>query len=86
MVNLNEFRDLCSDIPCQSTVVERDIVLIENTAPVKQAPDRMSPPQKKKILREAKFLLKHNLIEKSKSEWVSPVFIGFKSRRVHANV
>lgn len=67
---LCEFRDLCSDVPSQSTVMEHDIVLIENTAPY-----RMSP-QKKDILREeVQFLLKHDLVEKSKSEWASPCIL-----------
>ena len=66
-----DFEDLFSDVPKQSTVAEHDFVMIENTVPVKQVPYRMSPQRKEILREEVNFLLRHNLIEKSKSEWAS---------------
>ncbi|XP_042875418.1 uncharacterized protein LOC122255445 [Penaeus japonicus] len=69
---LHDFVDLCSDVPNPSPVVEHDIVLNDGTCPIKQAPYRVSPKKRDILKEEVKFLLDHDLIERSKSEWASP--------------
>ncbi|XP_063585382.1 uncharacterized protein LOC134762766 [Penaeus indicus] len=72
---LKEFRCVCSDVPRPCRGVQHDIVLIENSAPIKQSHYRLSPEKRKKLREEVDFLLANGLAESSDSEWASPCLL-----------
>ncbi|XP_037776712.1 uncharacterized protein LOC119573573 [Penaeus monodon] len=72
---LKEFRCVCSDVPRPCRGVQHDIVLLDNSAPIKQSHYRLSPEKQKKLREEVDFLLANGLAEISDSEWASPCLV-----------
>ncbi|KAG7166431.1 Transposon Ty3-G Gag-Pol polyprotein-like 1, partial [Homarus americanus] len=56
-------------------LVQHDIELVEGAKPIKQAAYRMNPAKRELLEQDVNFLLAHNFIEKSSSEWVSPCLL-----------
>lgn len=68
---LLEFQQLFQDVPRPCTLVEHEVMLLPGVKPIKQAPYRVSPAKKKILESEVEYLLQHDLIEPSDSEWAS---------------
>lgn len=76
---LRDFIDIFNDVPCPSSVIAHDVILVEDAVPVRQSPYRMSPSKKELLREEVRFLLNHGLVEQSESEWASPCILVPKS-------
>ena len=80
---LESFRDLCGDVPTQTSLIEYDILLKDGATPCKQAPYRVSPYEREILKRETQFLLDNNLAESSSSPWSSPCMLVGKPDGTH---
>lgn len=65
---------MLNDVPGKSHLVKHDVDL-GDSAPVKQSPYRVNPLKGEILKQEVNFLLEHNIIEKSQSEWASPCLL-----------
>lgn len=52
-----------------------NMMYVGDSVPVKQSPYRVNPLKGECLRQEINFLLEHNIIESSKSEWVSPCIL-----------
>lgn len=68
------YKDLFSDVPGQTTVLEHDVD-VGNATPVKQSPYRLNPFKNDVVDKEVDYMLRHGLIEPSNSPWSSPVVL-----------
>ncbi|KAG7165707.1 Transposon Ty3-I Gag-Pol polyprotein-like [Homarus americanus] len=66
------------DIPQRCRLVQHDVELVEGAKPIKHAPYRMNPAKRELLEQEVKFLLPHNFVERSSSEWASLCLLGPK--------
>ena len=69
-----EYKHLFPDVPSQTDKIYHDVI-IEDSKPVKQHPYRMHPEKQKYLQKEVDYLLEHDLIEKSESDWSSPCIL-----------
>ena len=69
---IHDFPQLFSDVPRQTHLIEHDIVVVEDCKPIKQHPYRANPIQLQHIRQEVDYMLKHDIIEPSASDWSSP--------------
>ncbi|XP_042890634.1 uncharacterized protein LOC122265381 [Penaeus japonicus] len=76
---LHEFQQLFKDVPGPCTLMEHEVTLLPNVKPIKQAPYRVSPAKRRVLAEEVNYLLEHDLIESSDSEWASPCVLVPKS-------
>ncbi|XP_066988204.1 uncharacterized protein [Macrobrachium rosenbergii] len=73
-----DYKELFSDVPGRTSVLEHDVD-VGNATPVKQSPYRLNPFKSEVVAKEVEYMLKHGLIEPSKSPWSSPVVLVKKS-------
>ena len=71
---LIKYRDLFSDISRRTREAQHDMELI-NTTPIKQHPYQLNPRKREIMKTELDYMLKHRIIEWSKSAWVSPCIL-----------
>lgn len=71
---LKKFSTLFGDSPGLTSLTEHDID-VGVSPPVKQHPYRVNPDKMDKIREEVKYMLQHDIIEPSMSEWSSPVVV-----------
>lgn len=69
-----EFQDVLSDIPGKTDLVDHKIET-GSARPVRLPPYWLPQTMKETLQHEVKEMLKHNIIEPSKSEWASPVIL-----------
>ncbi|XP_066983831.1 uncharacterized protein [Macrobrachium rosenbergii] len=69
-----DYKELFSDVPGRTSVLEHDVD-VGNATPVKQSPYRLNPFKSEVVAKEVEYMLKHGLIEPSKSPWSSPVVL-----------
>ena len=70
---LSEFQDVLSDIPGRTDIAHHEIRT--NARPIRLPPYRLPQAMKDTLQQEIKEMLKHKIIEPSKSEWASPVIL-----------
>ena len=71
---IGQFTDLFSDTPkrCNNAIHH---VNVGTSSPVKQHPYRLSPEKRKYLKDEIEYLLLHDIIEPSSSDWASPCLL-----------
>ena len=74
---LNEFQYVLSDIPGKTQLVSHSIET-GSARPIRMPPYRLPQAMKEALQEEIKEMLKHKIIEPSKSEWASPVILVSK--------
>ena len=69
-----EYRHLFPDIPGRTDVLFHDVDVGE-AKPIKQPPYRLNPIKKEHMQKEIDYVFKHDIIERSDSEWSSPCIL-----------
>lgn len=72
---LRKFPDLFSSAPGLTSLVQHDIVALENTTIVKQKPYRIPEARRAAVEKEVAAMLQAGIIEPSNSNWCSPIVI-----------
>ena len=72
---IQNFNDLCADVPSRTNFVNFDIDLKPGTEPHKSAPYRVSPQKRSIMKKEVDYLLQNGLAEPSTSPWASPCLL-----------
>lgn len=73
-----EFADLFPDIPRRTNLVCHDVD-VGDARPIKQYLYRVNPVKLQAIKKEVEYMLAHDIIEPSHSEWSSPSLLVPKS-------
>ncbi|XP_071845114.1 uncharacterized protein [Apostichopus japonicus] len=71
---LRDFSHLFSDSPTRTNLVYHDVDVGDSKS-IKQHPYRMNPVKSKHLRDEIQYMLKHDIIEPSDSEWSSPCIL-----------
>ena len=71
---INEYLDLFSDSPTRTELAYHDVDVGDAT-PIKQSPYRMNPVKMKHLRDEVRYMLDHDIIEPSDSDWSSPCIL-----------
>ena len=71
---LHDYSHLFSDNPTKTTLIYHDVD-VGNASPIKQNPYRMNPIKMKHLRDEIAYMLEHDIIEPSDSEWSSPCIL-----------
>jgi hypothetical protein len=71
---IRDFGSLFSDTPGRTSVVTHDVD-VGDSKPIKQWPYRMNPRKLQLAQNEIEYMLEHDIIESSQSEWSSPVVL-----------
>jgi hypothetical protein len=66
-----KYKDLFPDVPRKTSVAIHDVDVGKNQ-PIKQHPYRMNPEKCKLSQSEVEYMLKHDIIQASNSDWSSP--------------
>ena len=69
-----EYRHLFPDVPGRTDVLFHDVDVGE-AKPIKQPPYRLNPIKKEHMQKEIDYMFKHDIIERSDSEWSSPCIL-----------
>ncbi|KAJ8040186.1 hypothetical protein HOLleu_14412 [Holothuria leucospilota] len=69
-----EYACLFSDDPTRTNLIEHDVDVGDAT-PFKQHPYRVNPRKRQHLRDEARYMLDHDIIEPSNSEWSSPCIL-----------
>ena len=75
---IHEYEHLFPDIPTRTDKIYHDVI-VEDSKPVKQHPNRMNPLKQKYLQDEVKYLQKNDFIEPSQSNYSSPCILVPKS-------
>ena len=75
---INNYTEIFSDTPGYTNLIQHDVDVGDHS-PIKQHPYRVSPAKLKLIHKEIKYMLDHNIIEPSMSDWSSPCLLVPKS-------
>ena len=75
---IHEYEHLFPDIPTRTDKIYHDVI-VEDSKPVKQHPNRMNPLKQKYLQDEVKYLLENDFIEPSQSNYSSPCILVPKS-------
>ena len=68
---IHEYKQIFPDVPNKTNVLCHDVDVGEAT-PIKQHPYRVNPVKAKQMDAEIEYMLKHDIIQPSQSEWSSP--------------
>ena len=68
---LNRYHSIFGDVPTKTQIIKHDVQLV-NDSPRRQAPYRVNPEKCAIISKEIKYVLKHDIIEPSKSRHTAP--------------
>ena len=71
---ITQYREVFPDVPSKTNLIEHDVE-VEDSAPIKQHPYRVSPMQKELLDKEVQYILKNDIIEESESNWSSPCIL-----------
>ena len=66
-----KYKNIFPDVPRRTNIVVHDVDVGE-ARPIKQHPYRMNPEKFKLAKKEIDYMLKHNIIQRSSSDWSSP--------------
>ncbi|KAJ8038322.1 hypothetical protein HOLleu_15710 [Holothuria leucospilota] len=69
-----EYACLFSDDPTRTNLIEHDVDVGDAT-PIKQHPYRVNPRKRQHLRDEVRYMLDHDIIEPSNSEWSSPCIL-----------
>ena len=69
-----EFTELFPDMPGRAECVHHDVD-VGRATPIKQHPNRVNPNKLKFLNEEVDYMLRHEIIEPSQSEWNSPCIL-----------
>ncbi|KAJ8026574.1 hypothetical protein HOLleu_31450 [Holothuria leucospilota] len=69
-----EYACLFSDDPTRTSLIEHDVDVGDAT-PIKQHPYRVNPRKRQHLRDEVRYMLDHDIIEPSNSEWSSPCIL-----------
>ena len=69
-----EYRHLFPDVPGRTDVLFHDVDVGE-AKPIKQPPYRLNPIKKEHMQKEIDYMFKHDIIERSDSDWSSPCIL-----------
>ena len=72
---LQDFADICKDVPQRCAVIQHDIELLPNTNPIRQNYYRVSEDKRRIMKEEVSYLLKNKLAIPSTSPWSSPCLL-----------
>ena len=72
---LNEYRDVCGDLPGICSTVKHDIQLTPDTTPIRQQFYRISQEKLKLMKDEVVHLLSNGLATPSSLPWASPIIL-----------
>ena len=71
---ITQYREVFPDVPNKTNLIELDVD-VADSAPIKQQPYRVSPMKKELLDKEVQYMLKHDIIEESQSNWSSPCIL-----------
>ena len=71
---ITQYREVFPDVPSKTNLIEHDVD-VGDPAPIKQHPYRVSPIKKELLDKEVQYMLKHDIIEESQSNWSSPCIL-----------
>ena len=63
---INQYSEVFTDVPNKTNLIEHDVD-VGDSAPNKQHPYRVSPMKKELLDKEVQYMLKNDIIEKSRS-------------------
>ena len=72
---LQKYKDVFSDVPGRTNLIEHQIQLQPDTRPIKQQPYRVNPIKAEKISTEIQDMLNMGIISESTSPWSSPIIL-----------
>ena len=75
---LQKYQDILTDVPGRTTVIEHELCLQPEAAPVRQRPYRIPESQRKAVKEELDWMLAQGIIQPSKSPWAAPVVLQRK--------
>ena len=76
---LSSFPAVCADSPGVCNLAEHDMLLVDGSSPIKQAPYRVTPQKRERMRLAVEYLLVQGLAEPSDSPWASPCILVPKS-------
>ena len=79
---IHSHKGIFQDTPQRTHIAEHDVD-VGDSAPIKQHPYRMSPIKTKIMQKEINYMLDHNIIEPSNSNWSSPCLLVPKKDGSH---
>ena len=74
------YPEIFQDVPGRTDLIEHDIEVVSDRA-VKQYPYRLNLAKREIVRTEAKYMLEHDMIEPSNSDWSSPVVLIPQNRK-----
>ena len=72
---LQQYEDICSDVPEECNFITHDIELLPGVHPIRQHYYRVNLDKRNLMKKEVEYLLKHKLAVPSKSPWASPCLL-----------
>ena len=72
---IKDNEQLFPDVPTKTTAAVHDVVVINDSPPIKQHPYRLNPIKLKHLRDEVQYMLDNDIIEPSTSQWSSPCIL-----------